>query len=91
MRFALGAERRHVAVIVIREALFLLATGVAVALPLSYMGVRALSALLYGTAPVPVGPAVFSLAVLLLVAAIATSIPVFRASSVDPSIALRYE
>jgi predicted permease len=91
LRMALGAERRYICWLVIREAGILVGTGVLIGLPLCYFVGRGLAGLVHGIAPVPVVSLLFSSAILLLVAATATLVPVYRASSVDPVIALRHE
>ncbi len=91
IRVALGADRQNISWIVLREALLLVGAGVLVGLPLSFAAARALSGLLYGIGPLPIIPIAMSLAVLLGVAGISVIIPVRRATSVDPIVALRYE
>ncbi len=91
IRIALGAARRDVTWLVIKEAVLLVGTGLAIGLPLCFATNRALAHLLYGIAPVPVLPLLVSLAVLVAVAALAALLPVSRATAVDPMIALRYE
>ncbi len=91
VRIALGAERRAVGWLVVREALLLVGVGIAAGLPLCYWCVRAMSGLLYGIAPVPVIPVLLSTAVLCGVAAVAALLPAHRASAVDPMVALRHE
>jgi predicted permease len=91
IRVALGAERRDVTWLVLREAFVLVGAGLLIGLPLSYATARVLSGLVYGVAALPVVPLVFSMAVLFSVAAMAAVIPVRRATLVDPMVALRYE
>lgn len=91
IRVALGAGRGDVSWMVIRESLVLAGAGLLVGLPLSFAAVRALSGLLYGVGQWPVAPLVLAIALLLSVAGIAAVIPVGRATSVDPMVALRCE
>jgi predicted permease len=91
LRIALGAERWHICRMVISEACILVATGILIGLPFCYIGGRMLSRLVYGIATAPIVPLVVSSMVLIVVAAAATLIPTYRASSVDPVVALRYE
>ncbi len=91
IRIALGAERRAVRWLVLREALVSVGTGIALGLPLCYAGLRAASTLLYGVSPIPAIPLLASTAVLCVAAVTATLIPAYRASSVDPMVALRQE
>jgi predicted permease len=91
LRIALGAERGYICWLVIREACILVGTGILLGLPFCYITARALSGLVHGIAPAPIVPLVLSSLVLLVVAGTATLIPTYRASSVDPVIALRHE
>jgi hypothetical protein len=91
VRIALGAERSAVRWPILREALLLVGTGIALGLPACYAGVRILSSLLYGISPLPAIPFLVSAIVLCCVAAAAAFIPAYRASSVDPMVALRHE
>ena len=91
IRMALGAERRHIALLVIRETLLLLGFGVLAGLLFSFAAIRMVSTLLYGVKAITVGPVLLSLAILYVVAAAATWGPVYRASSIDPNRALRQD
>jgi putative ABC transport system permease protein len=91
IRVALGAERRDITWLVLREVFVLVGAGLLIGLPLSYATRRVLSNLLYGVGPLAVIPLVLSIAFLLGVAGIAALIPVCRATSVDPMVTLRHE
>jgi predicted permease len=91
IRMALGAERRDISLLVVKETLVLLGAGVLVGLLFSYAAIRMLSALLYGVSPMPAGPVMLSLGILCVVAAAAALGPIYRASSIDPNVALRQE
>jgi ABC-type antimicrobial peptide transport system permease subunit len=69
--------------------LVLIAVGSAVGLPLAFLAARAAAALLYGTAPSDPFAYAVSAGVLVIVCAIAAYIPAFRASRLDPMLALR--
>jgi predicted permease len=91
VRMALGAQKRDVLTLVIRQGLTVtvagLIAGVVVALSLT----RFLGTLLYGVRPTdPWTLALVSL-VLLLTALLATWLPARRAAKTDPMVALRYE
>jgi ABC-type antimicrobial peptide transport system permease subunit len=88
LRMALGADRGDVLWMVLREALLLVAVGVAAGLPLAVFAGRAISALLVGVAPAD--PVAFSIGALLLiaVATVAAYLPAHRASRIEPMTAL---
>ena len=89
VRLALGADRRAVIRMVMREGLGMFAAGLAVGLALLFPIARAGQALLYGLNPAD--PAALATAVvsLGLVCILASWLPARRASSVSPLIALR--
>src|SRR5437588_7537900 len=91
LRMALGASRSAVLGLVIRQGMSLLAAGLAAGLVLSLALMWVLSSLLFAVRPydpVSLGAAAAALA---LVALVACSIPAWRATRVDPLVALRYE
>jgi predicted permease len=95
IRMALGAERRSVVRLVMREALRLIGFGVAIGTPAALMAgwvsASRLSGLVFGlstTDRLTMGGAVALLAV---VAAVAAYLPAARAARIDPMIALRSE
>ncbi len=91
LRAALGASRRNLIGMVLRDCLRTSGTGIAVGFTLSLAATRVLSALLYDTSPLD--PATF-LAVptlLLLVAVGAAVFPAWRVIHADPMTALRIE
>jgi putative ABC transport system permease protein len=91
IRMALGAQARNVRWLIMREALLLLLTGVALGLPLIVAVKRLAATLLYGLTPTD--PVSLGLATLLLlvVALVASYLPAQRAAKVDPLTALRHE
>lgn len=91
IRVALGASRGSVTALVAREAFLLTAIGIGVGLPLSYLSERALSSLLYDIGAFPIGAVSLSIALLLLVTALAAYFPARRATAIDPLVALRYD
>ena len=91
IRMALGAERRHLLGVVLREGVFLTLAGISVGLALGAALTRLISSQLYGlTATDPVTFVAVSL-LLSCVALLASYIPARRAMTVDPLVALRYE
>jgi predicted permease len=91
IRFALGASRPRVLWMVLRESLVLIVGGLAIGWPAIVAGSRALGTVLYeveGDDPLIIGGA---MAVLLVVGAMSSYLPSWRASRVDPLTALRSE
>ena len=88
LRMALGADRAMVLRMVLREALTLVLVGLAIGLPLAWIAGRSLAKLLYNVGGGD--PAAFGLgaAVLLLVATVAAYLPAYRASRIEPMVAL---
>ncbi len=91
IRMALGAESRDVLKMVLSRSLIMIALGIAAGLVISFAGARAISSLLVGISPSD--PLTFGGVMLLLlgVALAACLIPAYRATRVDPLVALRYE
>ena len=91
IRVALGAQRRDVVWMILREALVLAGLGVAIGVPAALAATRVLKTMLFGLQPHD--PATLAASALLLVgvAAAAGFIPAHRASRVEPVVALRYE
>ncbi len=91
VRMALGAQPGSVIWLVMREVLMLLAIGLAIGVPAAIGLGRFVTAQLYGIKPGDPSIALTSVAVLIVVAALAGFIPARRASRIDPILALRYE
>lgn len=89
VRMALGADRRAVLGLVLRDGMTLVLIGVGIGVGLSLLVARALASLLLGLTPTD--PVSFAGAALLLIAVafIGTYLPAHRASRFDPLIALR--
>ncbi|HLK21890.1 MAG TPA: ABC transporter permease [Bryobacteraceae bacterium] len=91
IRMALGADRRSVLGLVLREVFVLAGAGIAIAIVASYALGNVVKALLLGVSgrdPLVMVSATLGLA---LVAFLAGYLPALRASRVDPLSALRYE
>jgi putative ABC transport system permease protein len=91
IRMALGAQRRSVVWLVLREALLLVLAGVAVGLPVIFFATRLAASLLYGLTPTDAVSLGLATLLLLLVTFVAGYLPARRATRVDPVVALRYE
>jgi putative ABC transport system permease protein len=91
IRTALGAQRRDVWLVVLRQGLTLLVAGVAVGVAGAISVTRLLDSLLYNLRPTD--PMTFAgvAALLLTVGVTACLLPARRATLVDPMVALRYE
>jgi predicted permease len=91
VRLALGASRRTVLGGILREAWVTVAIGAAIGVPAVIFLSRVLSTLLYGVSPWD--PAVLSVAIatMFVVASLAAFVPAWRASRLDPLLALRHE
>jgi putative ABC transport system permease protein len=91
IRMALGADRRDVMRMVLRQGMFVVAIGLVAGLTAAAGISRLLSGLLYGVGAVDVRAFAGTPGVLLLVAFIANFIPARRATTVDPLNVMRYE
>jgi predicted permease len=91
LRFALGAPRARVLWMVFRESLMLVAIGLAIGVPLVLAASRLVAPMLFGVSPNDPSVMVISMAVLLAVGAWSGYLPAWRASRVDPLVALRDE
>jgi predicted permease len=91
IRMALGAERSDVLWLVLRQAMALVAIGIVIGVPVTLALARLVSSLLFGLQAND--PVVLTLAgvTLAVVAAVASYLPAWRASRLDPMRALRYE
>jgi predicted permease len=91
VRVAIGAHRREILWMVIREALVMTAWGTALGLPAAHLTTRLASGLLYDVKPGDPATLAFAACVLLATGAVAAILPARRAASIEPSEALRYE
>ena len=91
VRMALGAQRRQVLWMVLRESLMVGAAGLIVGLPLAIAGARLLRSTLFGLGPNDPWSFGAALAGIIVVTLFASLIPARRAASVDPMRALRME
>jgi putative ABC transport system permease protein len=91
IRMALGADRRNMLWLVLRETVGLVIGGIVVGLPVTIAGTRLIEKLLFGLTPADPLTMALAILVMLIVALAAGYLPARRASSIDPMIALRYE
>ena len=91
VRMALGANRKQILLMVVRESLVLAAVGLALGLPLAILLARVLRSLLYGLSPTDPTTFAFALLSISVITLAASAIPARRASTIDPMQALRSE
>jgi putative ABC transport system permease protein len=91
IRLALGAQQHNVLTMVLRQGLFMAFTGAATGIIAAMVLARLTSSLLFHVKSYDPLTYIAIASLLIAVAAIACCVPAFRASKVDPMIALRYE
>jgi predicted permease len=84
LRIALGADRRRVLWLVMREALILVVIGSTIGFTLAYLAARSLGTVLYGVGPLDPLAYGIGAALLLGVGLVAAYLPAFRASRIEP-------
>jgi putative ABC transport system permease protein len=91
IRMALGAQRRDMLMMILRQSLMLVFVGIGIGLAAALGATRLMVTLLYGVAASD--PLTYITVILLLglSALLATLVPARRAMNVDPMVALRYE
>jgi ABC-type antimicrobial peptide transport system permease subunit len=91
IRIALGAQRRNVLGLVLKDGIKMAATGVALGVLAALGFTRLLTGMIYGVSPAD--PMTFTViaTLLILVALLACYLPARRATKVDPLVALRSE
>jgi predicted permease len=91
VRMALGAERRQMAWMVVRQSVTLVLAGLTLGIPASLYTGRYVESLLFGLQPTDPRAVALAAAVLLCVAVGPAYVPARRAARVDPLVALRTE
>jgi predicted permease len=91
IRTALGAQRRDVLVLVLRQGLVLVIVGVILGAASAIGVTRLLESFLYGVRPTDPFTFMLTAALLIAIGLIACSLPARRATRVDPMAALRCE
>jgi putative ABC transport system permease protein len=89
VRAALGASRRNILALVLRQGMRLTGLGVAIGLTGAVAASRALTTLLFGVSRLDPITYFGVIALLLAVSLVACGLPAWRAARVDPSITLR--
>jgi predicted permease len=88
LRMALGADRRSVLTLILREALLLVSLGAIVGVPLAYIAGRSLRTTLYEIPPLDPISYGGGAMVLIAVSVVAAFLPARRASRIEPVLAL---
>jgi len=91
VRMALGAQRDSVYQLIMKEAVWLTALGIAVGLACSLLAATFIRSLLFGVQSWDVATLIAVATVLAICALSASYFPARRASRVEPMVALRYE
>jgi ABC-type antimicrobial peptide transport system permease subunit len=91
LRIALGASRRQIVTLILRQAGVLLAIGVAAGILMTLAIVGTAESLLFGFRPYDVRTLALASALLAMVTALASYLPARRAARMEPLAALREE
>jgi putative ABC transport system permease protein len=91
IRMALGGQREDMLRMVLRQSGALVLVGILVGVPVALGATRLLGTMLYGVGAIDFVTYLLVIALLGVAALLASIIPAFRATKVDPMVALRYE
>jgi predicted permease len=91
VRMALGAGRKDILLMVLRNTIALLLAGLATGIPLALAATRLIKSQLYGVTATDALSFMIAVSLLVGVGIFAGLVPARRASRVDPMVALRYE
>jgi putative ABC transport system permease protein len=91
VRLALGATRKSILVLVVRQGMMLTGIGAAIGLAGAAAASQAIAAMLFGVSRLDPVTHLGVTALLAAVSVIACGVPAWRAMRVDPIVALRYE
>jgi predicted permease len=91
IRVAVGAERRRIHLMFLRESFWTLLAGIVLGIPLAFGAGRLSSSLLYGLKPEDPSLTAGAIVLLTLISIAAALLPARRASRIDPTMALRHE
>jgi putative ABC transport system permease protein len=91
LRSALGASRRSILAVVLREGMAMTGLGMAIGVAAAVAATQALAALLFGLSRLDPVTYLAVIALLAAVSMVASGVPAWRAARVDPASALRSE
>lgn len=91
IRVALGATRRDVLWMILRQSLGVVLAGIVLGVAVALVSARLVATFLFGLTPTDPGTLAAAMLLLTTVALAAALIPALRATRVDPVTALRYE
>jgi predicted permease len=91
IRLALGAQRKDLLRMVLREALQQVVIGMAIGIPVALAGARMIASMLFGVKTTDTAAISVAVLVMSAIALVAGYLPARRATKVDPIEALRYE
>jgi putative ABC transport system permease protein len=91
IRMALGARRTDVLRATLRQALIWIAAGILIGMPLALNATRVAESLLFGLTRTDPIASIGAAAVMSAMGMLAAFIPAWRASTMDPLVALRHE
>ena len=91
IRSALGASRKDILALILYQGLILAAIGCAIGLMAAFLATQAMTTFLFGVSSLDLATYFAVILLLALVSAASCLAPAWRASRVDPMIALRYE
>ena len=91
IRMALGAERRKIVWMVLRETIVLVLVGIAIGVPAALVATRLIASQLFGLSAADPLTLLVAASLLSGVGVLAGFLPARKASKVNPLIALRYE
>ncbi len=91
IRMALGAARSDVLRLILWQGLWLAGIGLAIGLAVSIAVTRLMSTLLFGVSPTDPATIVGAATLLVCVALFASFLPAYRATKIDPILAIRHE
>jgi predicted permease len=91
IRIALGAKRRQVIALVMRDTAAMLLTGIVLGTALALLAGQAATAMLFGLEPYDLATLAFAIVLLAVIGIFASLLPAIQASNLDPVAALRAE